>query len=70
MQKTDIQKIIDAVSREMIKSALKKEQSVCSLSCLLRGTVSCRGDKKRNSCENLTENGICIYCNRVVNMVR
>ena len=70
MQKTEIQKIINAVSREMLKSALKKEQSVCSLSCLLRGTVSCRGDKKRNSCENLTENGMCFYWSGIAYTVK
>ena len=66
----DIPKIVDVVSREMIKSALKKEQSVCSLSCLLRGTVCCRGDEKRSPCENQTENGMCIYWSGIVYTVK
>ena len=70
MEKMDIQKIIDAVSREMIKSALKKEQSVCSLSCLLRGTVGCRGDMKKLTCENLTEDGMCIFYSGIAYTVR
>ena len=43
----------------------------CPTSYMIRDTMSCMGGiNAENACENVAENGICIYCNRVVNMVR
>ena len=43
----------------------------CPTSYMIRNTMSCTGGMNtENACENVAENGICIYCNRVVNRVR
>ena len=48
-----------------------RERKHCPTSYMIRDTMGCTGGKNRkNACESVAENGICIYCSRIVNMVR
>lgn len=48
-----------------------RERKHCPTSYMIRDTMGCTGGKNRkNACESVAENGICIYCSRVVNRVR
>ena len=48
-----------------------REKKHCPTSYMIRDTMGCTGGKNRkNACESVAENGICIYCSRIVNMVR
>lgn len=43
----------------------------CPTSYMIRDTMSCSGGINAiNPCENVAENGICIYCSRIANTVR
>jgi len=44
----------------------------CPTSYMIRDTMSCSGgiDDTINPCENVAENGICIYCSRIAITVR
>ena len=48
-----------------------RERKHCPTSYMIRDTMGCTGGKNRkNACESVAENGICIYCSRIVNTVR
>ena len=65
MNTKDIQRlIIDAI-------LFHREGKYCPTSYMIRDTMGCTGGKNRkNACESVAENGICIYCSRIVNTVR
>lgn len=47
------------------------ESKHCPTSYMIRDTMGCTGGKNRkNACESVAENGICIYCSRIANTVR
>ena len=65
MNTKDIQRlIIDAI-------LFHREGKYCPTSYMIRDTMGCTGGKTRkNACESVAENGICIYCSRIANTVR
>ena len=65
MNTKDIQRlIIDTI-------LFHREGKYCPTSYMIRDTMGCTGGKNRkNACESVAENGICIYCSRIVNTVK
>lgn len=65
MNTKEIQRlIVDVILRH-------RRRKHCPTSYMRRDTMSCTGGiNTENACESVAENGICIYCSRVVNTVR
>lgn len=56
--------IIDAI-------LFHREGKHCPTSYMIRDIMGCTGGKNRkNACESVAENGICMYCSRIANTVR
>ena len=63
---------IKDIQRLIIDTILfHRGRSHCPTSYMIRDTMGCTGGKNRkNACESVGENGICIYCSRIANTVR